>query len=269
MRRLLFASALLLALCTAGHARQTEPRAEGGGARKLDEFGGVAFSDMLARLDNFAVELQNAPSSTGLIAVYPQMSDKIPGWFLRRAYWAKGYLTKGRGLGAGRVQVVNGGFRDEVKYELWVVPPGAESPVVPLDWAAALAREKNPILFDRAVFENYPTGPGGETGGEMYEDHTDPKDRYEPFVSALRADPAARGFIVAYATRRNRRGTDRALAAREKLAILKLHAIGADRIVAVGGGLRTHRTLDYWIVPPGAALPKPTPTVRPAQRKRR
>jgi hypothetical protein len=262
MKRLLFAAALSLAFCAAAHARQTQTEAGPGTARKLDEFGGVAFSDMLARVDNFAIELQNDPAATGLIAVYPQMSDKIPGWFLGRAYWMKGYLIKGRGLGDGRVRVVNAGFRDEVKYELWVVPPGAESPAAPLDWAAALAREKKPILFDRTVYENYPTGPGGETGGEMYEDYTDPKDRHEPFVSALRADPAARGLIVGYATRRNRRGTDRALASRRKLAILKLHPIGADRIVAAGGGLRTHRTLEYWIVPPGAALPKPTPAPR-------
>lgn len=267
MRVLMLASVLLLAFCVVGHARQQQPAS--GGPLKVDEFGGVAYSDILARVDNFAIELQNAPASTGLIAVYPQMSDKIPGWFLRRAYWMKGYLTKARGLNVGRVRVVNAGFRDEVRYELWVVPPGAESPVAPLDWAVALAGEKNPILFDRTVYENYPTGPGGETGGEVYEDYTDPKDRHEPFVAALRADPAARGLIIGYATRRSRRGTDRGLAARAKLAILKLHAIGADRIVAVGGGRRTYRTLDYWLVPPGAALPKPSPDSRPKQRRRR
>ncbi len=266
MRVLTLAPVLLLTLCVAGHARQQQPPT--GSPLKLDEFGGIAYSDMLARIDNFAIELQNNPAATGVIAVYPQMSDKIPSWFIRRAYWMKGYLTKARGLGDGRVRVVNTGFRDEVKYELWLVPPGADSPVAPLDWAAALAREKNPILFDRVVYENYPTGPGGETGGEMYEDYTAPKERHAPFVSALRADPAARGLIYGYATRRNRRGTDRRLAAREKLAILKLHAIGAERIVTAGGGIRTHRTLDYWLVPPGAALPKPSPSPRVVRRRR-
>jgi hypothetical protein len=263
MRGFLFVTAALLTLCAATPAQT--PQASETGARKFDEFGGVAFSDMLARLDGFAIELQNAPAATGLIAVYPQMSDKIPGWFLRRAYWAKGYLAKARGLGAGRVQVVNGGFRDEVTYELWVVPPGADSPVLPIDWAAALAREKRPFLFDRAVFENYPRAPEAYD----YEDYTDPKDEHEAFVSALRADPAARGLIIAYAIRRNRRGADRRLAAREKLSIMKLHPVGADRIIAVGGGLRTHRTIEYWLVPPGAELPKPAPTVRAARRRRR
>jgi hypothetical protein len=258
MRRTLIALALLLALCASASARQAPA------ARKIDEFGGVAFSDMLARLDNFAIELQNEPASTGVIAVYPEMTDRFPGWFIGRAYWAKGYLTKPRGL-AGRVSVVNGGFRDKVTYELWVVPPGAEQPVKPLDWALELSRERNPILFDRDVFENVPSAPGIEE----YADYTDEKDRHEPFVSALRADPAARGLIIAYATRRNPRGADRRLAAREKLSIMKLHAIGADRIKAIGGGPRKNRTVEYWIVPPGAEPPKPAPDPPAVRRTRR
>lgn len=258
MKRALFAISLLSALFVSGPARQA-------GARKIDEFGRIAFSDMLARFDNFAIELQNAPASVGVIAVYPEMTDRLPGWFMRRAYWAKGYFTKARGLDAARVSVVTGGFRDEVTYELWIVPTGAPQPVKPLDWAEALAREKNPLLFDRLVFENYPRVPEAYE----YEDYTDPKDAYEPFVSALRADPASRGLIIAYATRRNARGYDRRLAEREKLALLKLHSIGADRVTAVGGGVRKNRTIEYWIVPPGAEPPKPTPDARPSARRRK
>lgn|GEM_PF-980064 len=232
----------------------------------FDEFGAINYSDMMARIDNFAIELQNAPEAKGFIVVFPR-PDKFPAWPLKRAYWCKGYLTKARGLDASRIEVVNGGFADEIKYQLWITPPGVELPVAPFDLAAALAREKTPLLYDRAVFENYPPPPPGE-GGE-YEDYLSDRDAYEPFVSALRADPALRGFIVAYATRRNARGTDRKIAAREKLSILKLHAVGADRLVAVGGGLRKHRTIEYWLVPPGSPLPKPTPTVRPARRRRR
>jgi len=258
MNRIFNAALLLTLLCATAFARQ-QPT-----ARMIDEFGGVAFSDMLARLDSFAVELQNDPGATGVIAVYPEMSDRLPGWFMRRAHWAKGYLAKPRGLGEGRVSVVNGGFRDAVTYELWLVPAGAEQPVKPLDWALALSRERNPLLFDRLIFENRPRVPEVEE----YEDYSDPKDRHESFVSALRADPAALGFIIAYAVRRDARGYDRRRSAREKLSLMKLHAIGADRIKAVGGGLRKNRTVEYWIVPPGAEPPKPAPDSRPAPRRR-
>lgn len=232
-------------------------------AKQIDAFGQIQVSDMLARLDYFATELQNNPQSTGLIVIYPQ-TNKFPGWYLRRGFWAKGYLVKARGLDASRINVVNGGFHNEVGYELWTVPPGANSPLSPFDWAVQLSREKTPYLFDRFVLES--AAPVAEYGD--YEAYLDNKEIYESFVAALKSDPAARGYIIAYARRGNRVGTDRKIAAREKLSILKLHPIGADRIVAVGGGQRPNRMVEVWIVPPGAALPKPTPTVQPKRRKR-
>ena len=256
MKKLLFVIALVAAFCAAAHAQATAQRPE---PRLVDEYGRINLSDTLARLDNFAVELQNDPTFTGYIVVYPQLNN-LPAWSLRRAYWCKGYLIKSRNLEPARVVVLNGGFGDADKYQLWLVPTGSPPPVPTFDLAAALSRERTPLLYDRRVFENAP--PVADGG---YENYLSEEDVDEPFVSALRADPASRGLIIAYSTRRNRRGTDRKLAARTKLAVLKLHAIGADRIVAKGGGLRTHRTLEYWIVPPGAELPRPTPTVRPAR----
>ena len=261
MRRLLTALVLLLLSAVAVCARQGQPA--NGGARLLDEYGLINISDTAARMDSFAVELQNRPTHTGYIVVYPQL-NKFPAWPLRRAYWCKGYLTESRGLAPERVVVLNGGFADEVRTQLWLAPTGAPPPVPPFDLAAALSREKTPHLYDRRVFENAPPVAEG-----VFNDFTSPKDSYEPFVAALRADPAARGFIIAYTRRRDGRGADRKLAARHKLSVLKLHPIGAERIVAKGGGLRSHRTLEFWIVPPGAPLPKPTPTVRPKRRARR
>jgi len=258
MTRALSAILFVLAFCVPAAARQEA-------ARKFDDLGGINYSDLLARLDNFAVELQNEPASRGVIVVHPLTTDRLPGWYVRRAYWARGYLTKGRGLGEGRVSVLTGGFRDKAAFELWFVPAGAETPVEPLDWAVALAREKNPILFDRFVRVSRPRIPEIQ----IYEDYGDEKDAYEPFVSALRADPASRGLIIAYAAPRGARGRDRRLAAREKLSLMKLHAIGADRVQAIGGGVRKNRTIEYWIVPPGAEPPKPTPPARPLKRRRR
>jgi hypothetical protein len=261
MRRHSAALLLLLLSAVAVCARQQQPAP--GDARLVDEYGSINISDTAARMDNFAVELQNTPTHTGYIVVYPQL-NKFPAWQLRRAYWCRGYLTESRGLAPERVVVLNGGFADEVRTQLWIAPTGAPTPVPPFDLAAALSREKTPHLYDRHVYENAPPVAEG-----IYENYVSRKESYEPFVAALRADPAARGFIIAYARRRDRRGADRRLAAREKLSVLKLHPLGADRIVTGGGGLRSHRTLEFWIVPPGAPLPEPTPTVRPKRRTRR
>jgi hypothetical protein len=164
------------------------------------------------------------------------------------------------------VQVFNGGQRDEPLYQLWVVPQGAKLPLDPFDFGAALAREKGAYLFDRYPY--YEIDPDKTDISYGYMGYLSEKGFYEPFAEALRQDPAARGCVIAYRTRRQRRGSDRRLAARVKLAILKNHALGADRVVVVGGGLRPERLVELWIVPPGAALPKPTPSVRPARRRR-
>lgn len=239
--------------------RPPQPR---GGARKIDEFGEIYTSDWLARADNLAIELQSVPGARGLIVVYA-VPNKFPGWPRRRANWAKGYMVKARGLDEGRIEVVDGGYRDSVMFQLWVVEPGAESPVVPFDLAAELAREKTPFLFDQL----FTPAPARVDAYGDYAEYLDEKGFYEPFVHALRSDPASRGLIIAYATRRDRPGADRRHAMRRKKALMTTHTIGADRIVAVGGGLRKQKTLEFWIVPPGSPLPKPTPTVRPARRR--
>jgi hypothetical protein len=257
MKKALMLFALTCALGVRAEARPDVPGL-------IDAFGDIQTSDLLARLDNFAIELQNSPQSRGFIVGYAQ-ANKFPGWPMRRVLWCMNYLVGVRGIDAARVIRVNGGFRDDVRYEFWVEPPGAEPPVRPFDLAAEMAREKSPYLFDRIfVFEN------SRGVRESYEyDYLYDRGELEPFAEALRSDPAARGLIVAYAERRDARGADRRLAARRKLTLVKSFPVAASRVVAVGGGRREKRTLELWIVPPGAEPPKPTPDAKPARAPRR
>ena len=237
-----------------------------GRADKYDECGDILISDWLARADNFAVELQNNPLAKGYIVAYG-VPNNFPGWPARRAHHIRGYLVKGRGLDAARVEVVYGGYRDEVMYQLWIVQPGGQLPVPPFDFAAALAREKTPFLFDR--FGWFPINPA-ETDIEYgYIGYLEEKGRYETFVHALQSDPALRGCVIAYPKRGARRGTDTRLAARIKRTILTTNAIGAERVVALGGGGHRHpyQTVELWLVPPGSAMPKPTRYVAPPKRR--
>jgi hypothetical protein len=95
-------------------------------ARKFDEYGNIRFNDEKARLDNYAIQLQNEPGSTGTIIVY----GSCVGEGQQRGDRAKDYLVNTRGIEAGRITVVDGGCRAELKVELWVVPQGAAAPTV-------------------------------------------------------------------------------------------------------------------------------------------
>lgn len=91
---------------------------------KFDEYGNIRFNDEKARLDNYAIQLQNDPQSQGYIIGYGSCDAEGQ----TRANRAKDYLVNTRGIDAGRIMVVDGGCMPELKVELWIVPPGATPP---------------------------------------------------------------------------------------------------------------------------------------------
>jgi hypothetical protein len=95
-------------------------------ARKFDEYGNIRFNDEKARLDNYAIQLQNEPGSAATIIVY----GSCVGEAQQRGDRAKDYLVNTRGIEAGRITVVDGGCRAELTVQLWVVPQGATAPTV-------------------------------------------------------------------------------------------------------------------------------------------
>jgi hypothetical protein len=96
-------------------------------ARKVDEYGNIKFNDEKARLDNYAIELQNDPTAQGYLVCYGGRTGRT-GEAQRRCDRAKNYLVNTRGITADRIVTVDGGYREELTVELWVVPSGANPP---------------------------------------------------------------------------------------------------------------------------------------------
>jgi len=94
------------------------------GPRKFDEYGNIRFNDEKARLDNFAIQLQNEPTSMGYIIGYGSCGSEGQ----TRADRAKGYLVNTRGIDAGRLMVVDGGCLPSLLVQLWIAPQGATAP---------------------------------------------------------------------------------------------------------------------------------------------
>jgi hypothetical protein len=91
---------------------------------KFDEYGNIKFNDEKARLDNYAIQLQNSPGSTGTIIVY----GSCAGEGQTRGDRAKDYLVNTRGIDAGRITVIDGGCRSDLLVQLWIVPAGSTAP---------------------------------------------------------------------------------------------------------------------------------------------
>ncbi|HBB88378.1 MAG TPA: hypothetical protein DC047_12260 [Blastocatellia bacterium] len=110
-------------------------------AAKFDEFGNIQCDDEKARLDNFAIQLQNQPDAKGYIIFHGGRRDRYPypnssrsrlprrGEAEARAARLKPYMINGwRGSDPGRIVVVNGGYRETWEAELWIVPSGVNPP---------------------------------------------------------------------------------------------------------------------------------------------
>jgi PEGA domain-containing protein len=95
--------------------------------RKFDEFPSIAFDDTKARLDNLAIELQNAPDATAYIFVYAGRRSRT-GQADALGRRAADYLVNSRGVDLRRINIINGGYRDDDYIEIWICPPGATAP---------------------------------------------------------------------------------------------------------------------------------------------
>ena len=96
-------------------------------AHSFDRFGNIPFDDEKARLDNFAIQLQNEPGATGYVVVSAGRNDRR-GMAQRRADRIREYLTMTRNIEPGRIVTRLGDLTDALTIELWIVPAGAEPP---------------------------------------------------------------------------------------------------------------------------------------------
>jgi hypothetical protein len=115
-------------------------------ARKFDSMGQLYCDDAKARLDNFAIQLRQEPGAKGYIifyggesylrSVYNKKAKRhvevkllpIRGEAqLRIAPW-KPYLIDSRGIEESKLEVIDGGYRQEFTVEFWIVPSGAKPP---------------------------------------------------------------------------------------------------------------------------------------------
>ena len=85
----------------------------------FDSYGNICVEDERARLDNFAVQLQNQKSDVGYIIVYAGRSSCVDE-AKYRGKRAKDWVVK-RGVPSERVVVIDGGYRKDVQTVLTLI----------------------------------------------------------------------------------------------------------------------------------------------------
>ncbi|MEQ1606999.1 MAG: hypothetical protein ABL999_19205 [Pyrinomonadaceae bacterium] len=94
-------------------------------AKKVDEFGDLPEKDEAGKLDSIVTYLAQAPDRIYIIGYAGRNNVRgYAGDVLRRM---KAYITKA-GTPYDRVAAIDGGFKEQPGYEIWVVPIGADPP---------------------------------------------------------------------------------------------------------------------------------------------
>jgi hypothetical protein len=211
---------------------------------KLDEYGDLPTDDEAAHLDLFAEKLFKQSNLRGYIIAYnePRMER---GSYLRRIYGIGRYLTEARGIGANRVVVVDGGYKEKFVTQLWLVPIGAEPPLPAPTISQPPVISSSAYKFDEECLNCDPAVNlylyGLDEGLKFY-------------AEALRKNPYSRGLIIVRPDRNVsvRKALNEARSAESLL--VNNYGVDANRIIIRSGRSRNDGTAvaEMWIVPRSA-----------------
>lgn len=221
--------------------------------RRFDEYGDLIQDDEGARLDAFEKELKKEGDSKGYIIVYGGGQDP-PGKARRYAHRAKLYLVEARGIKGARIVPIDGGHRENLTVELWIVPSD-DHPLLPTPTLSARrSDDRKTLKYDEYSY-------GYEFSWNSYEV---PSVRLDGFAVALRIQPGARGYVVVYGQNgddrrnieRDPSATATAIAKNERNYLVRNAGIDPTRVVALNGGYSDQRTVVLWVVPPDGSPPR-------------
>jgi hypothetical protein len=231
-------------------------------ARKFDEFGQVGGCDGGARLDNFAIQLQNEKDATGYVICYGP-AGKGGGSAEGRCRLTEEYLVNTRGIDPSRFRIILGGLYKEIggsATELWLSPSEAEPPK-PHDYG-------NPGKSFTGRLAEFNTSDALYGVYEEME-NTGPSFGNSPYaglVDVLGQQPDTIGYIVAFNSQSAAPGAWRRGAREVAGALESGYGLGSDRIKIIYGGYRkldddySTARVELWALP--ASAPPPVAEVK-------
>lgn len=278
MRYLLIISFLVLSLTLFIQA-QDPPKAV-----LFDEFSSVNECQIGANLDSFFVTLQNHPQANGTIIVY-RSKDILPADYDSTVH-IRYYISypRFRGFDEKRITVIDGGFREKLSTELWIVPERSTPPGPTKTVSKPKVPKTKTFLYDRKsnlYFEEFELQPrilisddGVEIGTYQPEidEGLNEEERQEiqfewlnnKFGEFLKKNKNSIGVLIYYADKDQfdvGKITLHIERARKKL--VKNSNLSPNQIQIFYGGYRSMIEVEYWVMTKNSGFPE----VRPETKK--
>lgn len=89
---------------------------------KFDEFGHLTCKEELARLDNYSTALRKSAGALAVVVVYGGRRDTKQGEVNARLFAIRDRLQKHGAVDSKRIITLNGGFREKLSIQLWMIP---------------------------------------------------------------------------------------------------------------------------------------------------
>ncbi len=220
------------------------------------ELGKICSEYLMAHYDLFLADLQNHPGDLGYIVFYGDRS--LEGINLNYIRFVGVNYPRFRGFPIERLIIARGADRDEMKIQLWRVPPGAELPEPERKFVAEKIAATT--LFDRnwADFHKSITNEFGIYSNNFYEANgCDFSPNAVDFADILLKNPELTGYLIVYGKIGNgKRRADR-VAAFAVDDLVRNYKVPRTRLKAVYGGNRREPEIELWFVPRGEKPPAP------------
>lgn len=214
-------------------------------------------------LDEYAQAVRQESATQAHIIAYGGRTDS-PGKILRYVNYVKTHLTDSLGNDFRSVSVINGGYRDHLSIELWILPAGFSGPT-PTDSAREVTRQDDvPYKFDETEASIM------EYNEESYLSFgllcTLPYPEWGEFFRLLRDEPNLRGHIIIYV------GHSESPQHAEKIErflrddLTKDHPTQVEALTMVYGGKREWSQIEIWVLSKEGRNPKPSAEPRAPSR---
>ena len=264
----IFLICLMLSSSLIAAAQRSEPKSDCGVI--VDEFGAVNNEDILARLSNFAISIENSNPNTAAYIVIYRPKNQPSAYSLHWGNFLKGSLVKINKIASEKIKVADGGTESARRTQLILLPESSNC-LKPINVETDFDASKTG-LFDKFWY-SLPSEKFEDECCVIDPDENGKKAVFDAFATLLRNNKTLKGHLILYPQKCRKSGCSAyhksdspRFAAKElrrfKKDLAENYKIQPSQLVTGDGGYSESRRLELWLVPETGNVPKPNKIMR-------